>query len=174
MDIAAWLRDLGLDRYEQAFRDNAIDVEVLPDLTDADLAGLGVLLGHRRKLLRAAATLRAPTTTERAAPTGEAAPPPSPTAARAPEAERRQLTVLFCDLVGSTELSTRLDAEDMGEVIRAYQNTVAGEITRFEGHIAKYMGDGVLVYFGWPVAHRSEEHTSELQSRPISRMPSSA
>src|SRR3712207_5419113 len=156
MDIAAWLRDLGLDRYEQAFRDNAIDVEVLPDLTDADLAGLGVLLGHRRKLLRAAATLRAPTTTERAAPTGEAAPSPPPMATRAPEAERRQLTVLFCDLVGSTELSARLDAEDMGEVIRAYQNAVAGEITCFEGHIAKYMGDGVLVYFGWPIAHEDD------------------
>ena len=156
MDIAAWMRDLGLDQYEQAFRDNAIDVEVLPDVTDADLAGLGVLLGHRRKLLRAAASLRAPAMGEREASLGDAASSPHSKTARTPEAERRQLTVLFCDLVGSTELAAQLDPEDMGAVLRAYQDTVAGEITRFEGHIAKYMGDGVLAYFGYPRAHEDE------------------
>jgi class 3 adenylate cyclase len=156
MDIAAWLRELGLEQYEQAFRDNAIDVEVLPDVTDADLAGLGVLLGHRRKLLRAAATLRAPAMVEREASPGEAPSSPLSKMARTPEAERRQLTVLFCDLVGSTELAAQLDPEDMGAVLRAYQDTVAGEITRFEGHIAKYMGDGVLAYFGWPIAHEDD------------------
>jgi class 3 adenylate cyclase len=154
LDIGDWLRQLGLERYAQAFRDNAIDIEVLPELTDADLEKLGVLLGHRKRLLKAIQELRA----------GEGAPTAHlETAADVPletpealEAERRQLTVLFCDLVGSTELSAKLDPEDMRNVIRAYQNAVAGEITRFEGHIAKFMGDGVLAYFGWPQAHEDE------------------
>jgi class 3 adenylate cyclase/predicted ATPase len=156
MDVATFLRGLGLEQYEQAFRDNAIDGEVLPDLTDADLAALGVLLGHRKKLLKAIAALQAPATAEPAVPPGTAAPEPSLVTMRAPEAERRQLTVLFCDLVGSTELATRLDPEDMRDVIRTYQNAVAGEIGRFEGHVAKFMGDGVLAYFGWPRAHEDE------------------
>jgi class 3 adenylate cyclase/predicted ATPase len=156
MDVASFLHGLGLDQYEQAFRENAIDVEVLSDLTDADLAALGVLLGHRKKLLKAIAALQAPATAEPAAPRGAAAPEPSLVTTRAPEAERRQLTVLFCDLVGSTELAARLDPEDMRDVIRTYQNAVAGEIGRFEGHVAKFMGDGVLAYFGWPRAHEDE------------------
>jgi class 3 adenylate cyclase len=148
LEIGDWLRQLGLERYEQAFCDNAIDLEVLPELTDADLEQLGLLLGHRRKLQKATAELRAgaPGAPASLAEGAVASPP-------ALEAERRQLTVLFRDLVGSTELSARLDPEDMREVIRAYQNAVAGEITRFEGHVAKFMGDGVLAYFGWPRAH---------------------
>ena len=106
-DIAAWLRELGLDRYEAAFRDNAIDAEVLPDLTDADLQKLGVLLGHRKKLLKAIAALRAGASAPASLPEAAVEVPPEPR--RAAEAERRQLTVLFCDLVGSTELSARLD-----------------------------------------------------------------
>ena len=155
MDIGDWLRQLGLERYEQAFRDNAIDVEVLPELTDADLEKLGLLLGHRRKLLKAVAELRA----------GEAARPllakaaasrAPPDAGRASEAERRQLTVLICDLVGSTGLSAKLDPEDMGQVIRAYQERCAEVIKRWDGHIAKYVGDGVLTYFGYPKAHEDD------------------
>jgi class 3 adenylate cyclase/predicted ATPase len=154
MDVASFLHSLGLERYEQAFRDNAIDVGVLPDLTDADLDALGVLLGHRRKLLRAIAGL--PTAGEPLARLGEATPLPSSVITRAPEAERRQLTIMFVDLVGSTALSAKLDPEEMREVIRAYQNAVAGEIARFDGHVAKFMGDGVLAYFGWPRAHEDE------------------
>jgi class 3 adenylate cyclase/predicted ATPase len=157
MDVAAWLRGLELDRYERAFRDNAIDAEVLPDLTDADLEKLGVVLGHRKKLLNAIRAL-----CKEPAPQGARAPPH---AARAPEhrpapellpTERRHLTIMFVDLVGSTVLSSRLDPEEMREVIRAYQNAVADEVGRFEGHVAKFMGDGVLAYFGWPQAHEDE------------------
>jgi class 3 adenylate cyclase/predicted ATPase len=146
MDIAAWLRGLGLERYEAAFRDNGIAADVLPDLTDTELRELGLNLGERKRMLRAIAALNA-------APTLK---PPSSASVSPRDAERRQLTVIFVDLVGSTALSAKLDPEDMREVIRAYQNAVAGEITRFEGHVAKFMGDGVLAYFGWPRAHEDE------------------
>ena len=150
MDIGAWLRDLGLERYADSFEAHAIDSEVLLELTEADLEKLGVVLGHRKKLLKAIAALR-----ESDKEIGE---PGEADASRAPrrEAERRQLTVLFCDLVGSTELAARLDPEDMGRVIRAYQECCAQVIGRWGGHVAKYMGDGVLAYFGWPVAHEDE------------------
>jgi class 3 adenylate cyclase/predicted ATPase len=146
MDFGAWLRELELERYEQLFRQNDIDVEMLPDLDDNDLKALGVAsLGHRKQLLRAISLLAQSATT-----TGDkdAAPWTS--------AERRRLTVMFVDLVGSTSLSAGLDPEDMREVIRAYQNIVAGEIGRLEGYVAKFMGDGVLAYFGYPRAHEDE------------------
>ena len=136
MDIEAWLRGLSLERHAELFRANQIDLDVVPDLTDADLTALGVALGDRKRLLRAIAALREP----------------AQPAAR-PQAERRQLTLMFVDLVGSTALSVRLDQEELREVIHAYQTTVAAEITRCEGHVAKFMGDGVLAYFGWPKAH---------------------
>jgi class 3 adenylate cyclase len=152
MDIGGWLRGLGLDRYEQAFRENEIDMRVLPELTADDLKELGVAaIGHRRLLLKAIADL--------AAGAGHAAvedvPAASPTSATA-EAERRQLTVMFCDLVGSTALSVRFDPEELREEIRAYQNTVSGVVARYDGFVAKYMGDGVLAYFGYPRAHEDD------------------
>ena len=155
MDIDGWLRRIGLEQYTQTFRDNAIDLSVLPDLTDQDLEKLGVLLGHRRKLLRAIADLEA---IEKGAPAvavaaaAPAAPRPLDTA------ERRQLTVMFVDLVGSTALSARLDPEDMREIIGAYHRSCAEQITKAGGFVAKYMGDGVLAYFGYPQAH---EHDAE-------------
>jgi class 3 adenylate cyclase len=146
MDVSTWLRDLGLEDYVQAFQANHIDSEVLPRLTADDLIGLGITsIGHRRKLLDAIAALnqaRAPVAAE-----------PIAAAALPLEAERRQLTVLFCDLVGSTELAARLDPEDLRGVMGAYQRCAATVVERFEGHIAKYLGDGVLAYFGWPYAH---------------------
>jgi class 3 adenylate cyclase len=146
VDIAAWLRELGLERYAEAFLGNDVDSAVLLSLSADDLRELGVSsLGHRRKLLEAIAQLRAPT-----AETDNAGLGPRPAA------ERRQLTVLFCDLVGSTALAARLDPEDMGRVIRAYQDCCAEVVKRWEGHVAKYMGDGVLAYFGWPQAHEDE------------------
>jgi class 3 adenylate cyclase len=152
MDLGLWLRTLGLEQYEAAFRENAIDVSVLPDLTDQDLEKLGVLLGHRRKLLRAIANLE---TTAKAAPGAVVAlaavdAPPRDTA------ERRQVTVMFSDLVGSTALSARMDPEDLREVISAYQKCVADTVQRFGGFVAKFMGDGVLVYFGYPQAHEDD------------------
>ena len=148
MDVSSWLRDLGLENYAQAFQANHVDAEVLPRLTAEDLIALGVIsVGHRRRLLDAIATLQ-----ERMAPAAE-----EPLAANRPaEAERRQLTVLFCDLVGSTELAARLDPEDLRDVMRAYQAACADVIGRFEGHVAKFLGDGVLAYFGWPRAHEDD------------------
>ena len=136
MDVGAWLRGLGLERYEQTFRDNDVDAEVLPELTADDLIGLGITsVGHRRKLLAAVAALRAGPAPSAAAPSP--AEPGTPPAARSGEAERRQLTVAFVDLVGSTELSRRLDPEDMRGLIRAYQNLVD-----YQGEYAdKYRAD---------------------------------
>jgi len=152
MDVAGWLRSLGLEQYEEAFRENAIDDTVLPNLTAEDLKDLGVgIVGHRRKLLDAIAALRADSNT-RAAP-----PDALPTIDRSREdAERRQVTVMFCDLVGSTALSTRLDPEDMRELIGDYQRRCTEVITKAGGFVAKYMGDGVLAYFGYPHAHEDD------------------
>jgi class 3 adenylate cyclase len=154
MDVGAWLRKLGLEQYEASFRENRIDDTVLPRLTAEDLKDLGIgFVGDRRKLLDAIAALHAK------------ASAPIPSLSDAPEAidktakdtaERRQVTVMFSDLVGSTALSARLDPEDLREVISAYQKSVAGTVDRFGGFVAKYMGDGVLVYFGYPQAHEDD------------------
>jgi len=145
-DVADWLTGLGLGRYAAAFRDNAIELEVLPELSEADLEKIGVLLGHRKIMLKAIAELRPPA--------------PQPLARTAPvvpaEAERRQLTVMFCDLVGSTPLSQRFDPEDLREIVGAYHRSVADTVARFAGFVAKYMGDGVLVYFGYPEGHEDD------------------
>jgi class 3 adenylate cyclase len=143
--VANWLEKLGMSEYAPRFAENRIDFSVLPDLTDQDLEKLGVFLGDRRKMLRAIAEL------------GSAAKELSATAVAAPHtAERRQVTVMFSDLVGSTALSTRMDPEDLREVISAYQKCVAETVRRFGGFLAKYMGDGVLVYFGYPQAHEDD------------------
>src|SRR3984893_18249914 len=150
MDVAAWLQGLGLERYVPAFRDNEIDWDALPKLSAEDLKDLGMVLGgHRRRLLDAIAALGA------AVPAASATAAPRNAPARA-EAERRQLTVMFCDLVGSTELSARLDPEDLREVIAAYHHAVADVVRSFDGFVAKYMGDGVLIYFGYPRAHEDD------------------
>ena len=155
MDISRWLESLGLGQYAEAFATNDIDAELLPDLSLEDLASLGVAsLGHRKKLLKAIAALGSAET-----PAPSAPPQVTPTPARTTpggEAERRQLTVMFCDLVGSTALSTRLDPEILQDLIRAFQDRCAGAITRFDGYIARYMGDGMLVYFGFPRAHEDD------------------
>ncbi|KIC08856.1 hypothetical protein RA19_18555 [Leisingera sp. ANG-M1] len=152
-DVGNWLAALGLSRYEAAFRENDIDLEVVSRLTSDDLRELGVSsVGHRRKLLNAIDGIGKKADTQLAPGPTDAELGQAPTS----DAERRQLTVMFVDLVGSTELSARLDPEDMSAVIRAYQNAVAGEIARVEGHVAKFMGDGILAYFGWPRAHEDE------------------
>ena len=156
MDIVVWLRSLGLGKYEALFRENDIDETVLPNLTAEDLKELGVAsLGHRRKLLDAIAALRANArgnTPSVDVTTSSSAPSVSPE----DRAERRQVTVMFSDLVGSTALSGRMDPEDLREVISAYQKCVAETVQRFGGFVAKYMGDGVLVYFGYPQAHEDD------------------
>jgi predicted ATPase/class 3 adenylate cyclase len=150
MDVGAWLRSLGLGQYEAAFRENAIDDAVLPRLTAEDLKDLGVgIVGHRRKLLDAIAALHADANTKVAHP--DALPTSSQDAA-----ERRQVTVMFSDLVGSTALSASMDPEDLREVISAYQKCVTEIVRRCRGFVAKYLGDGVLVYFGYPQAHEDD------------------
>jgi class 3 adenylate cyclase len=151
MDIGRWLRGLGLEQYEPAFRENEIDSEVLPKLTAEDLKDIGVaIVGHRRKILSAISELFGSS-----AAVVNPQPPAEPAFAAA-VAERRQLTVMFCDLVGSTALSARLDPEDMGDLIRAFQGAVSLAVVRFDGHVAKLMGDGALVYFGYPRAHEDD------------------
>src|SRR5215510_3303120 len=150
MDVAEWLLGLGLGQYALAFRDNDIDEEVLRRLTAEDLRDLGVAsIGHRRRLLDAIVALGEGQLAERRQPAPE-------TRDAAGEAERRQLTMMFCDLVGSTPLSSQLDPEDLREVIAAYHHAVAEVITRLDGFVSRYMGDGVLVYFGYPQAHEDD------------------
>ena len=142
--IAEWLASLGLGEYAQRFSDNAIDLSVLRDLTEQDLKDLGVLLGHRRKILRAIAELDG------------VAPAPTETVTEQVsrrEAERRHLTVMICDLVGSTALSARLDPEDMRAVIDAYHAACARITRTYDGFLAEFRGDGILSYFGYPIAH---------------------
>jgi class 3 adenylate cyclase/tetratricopeptide (TPR) repeat protein len=159
LDIDGWLRRIGLEQYATPFRENGIDLSVLPDLTDQDLEKLGVLLGHRRKLLRAIGGREA---FGKSAP-GVAVAAAAPAAPRPLDtAERRQLTIMFCDLVGSTALSTQFDPEDMHEIVSAYHRCCADLITRAGGFIARYMGDGVLAYFGYPHAL---EHDAERAVR---------
>ena len=152
-DIAEWLASIGLGEYAQRFAENAIDLSVVRDLTEQDLKDLGVLLGHRRKMLRAIAELDGA-----ALAPAETATEPVPR----DEAERRHLTVMFCDLVGSTALSARLDPEDMWRVIASYHACIGEVIGRYQGMIARYMGDGVLAYFGYP---RAQEDDAEQAVR---------
>ncbi len=151
MDVVVWLRSLGLGKYEAAFRENEIDEAVLPSLTQENLKELGVTaLGHRLKLLDAIAALRNDASGKTPSADVATASPPED------RAERRQVTVMFADLVGSTALSARMDPEDLREVISGYQKSVAETVQRFGGFVAKYMVDGVLIYFGYPQAHEDD------------------
>ena len=150
MDVADWLRSLGLERYQAAFREHEITAAVLPNLSADDLKELGIVaVGHRRRLMDAVALLRGgnePAHIESLR---------TPHDSGQPAAERRQVSVMFCDMVDSTPLSTQLDPEDLSAVIRGYQSRVAATITRFGGFIARYVGDGTLIYFGWPELARA-------------------
>jgi class 3 adenylate cyclase/tetratricopeptide (TPR) repeat protein len=169
-DVADWLEALGLGKYAARFAENEIDFEVLPDLSEDDLRDLDIPLGPRKKLLKAIAALRGG-----GASASDAAPEASPDTAREVEAttretaraderepprridgERRQLTVMFCDLVDSTALSARMDPEDLRDVIRGYHVACAKAVERFGGYVAKYLGDGILAYFGYPQAHEKD------------------
>jgi class 3 adenylate cyclase len=147
-DIADWLGKLGLEQYARRFAENDIEVSVLPYLTDQDFEKIGMSLGHRRKILAAIAQF---------AHVAPAAPQPTLTEPKPQEAaERRQLTIMFCDLVGSTSLSAHMDPEDLREVISAYQAASANMIQTYDGLVAKFMGDGILAYYGYPRAHEDD------------------
>ena len=147
--VRDWLEEIGLAQYADAFEANDIDTDLLTQIDDQVLKDIGVSsVGHRLRLRNAMAKLAPTSITERISEV-PASPPPS-------QAERRQLTVMFCDLVGSTALSTRFDPEELREEIRAYQNTVSGVVARYDGFVAKFMGDGVLAYFGYRRAHKDD------------------
>ena len=153
MDVGAWLRGLGLEDYAEAFAENGVDAALLPELSNEDLKDLGVKrLADRKTILKAIEAMGPDAEAEAPAPSaGEGGGLRSEVGA-----ERRQLTVMFVDMVGSTALSGQLDPEQLREIILAFQNAVAGAVTRYDGHIAKFMGDGVLAYFGWPQAHEDD------------------
>jgi class 3 adenylate cyclase len=163
MNVAEWLRGLGVEQYAPAFRDNHVDGEVLRRLTAEDLPELGVAsIGHRRRLLDAIAALVA----------ADTPPTPTPAPSAVAEAERRHLTVMFCDLVGSTPLSARLDPEDLRGIIGAYHRCVTEIVEGFGGFVARYMGDGVLVYFGYPQAHEDDaERATRCGLALVDRVP---
>ena len=157
-DVGEWLRWLDLGQYETLFRQNEISADVLPDLTETDLEKLGLPLGHRKRLLKAIANL-----TASAELSGSSSPAPASPAVQAAAqptletvAERRHVTVMFADLVGSTALATQMDPEDLREIIGAYQKCAAETVRRFDGYVAKYLGDGILCYFGYPKAHEDD------------------
>ncbi|WP_095204115.1 adenylate/guanylate cyclase domain-containing protein [Mesorhizobium carmichaelinearum] len=156
--IDNWLSQLGLSKYLEAFVQNDVDLRALPHVTEADLQELGVSLGHRKIILASVQGLTQPGVNQpsRASPAAENMEPQAIDFAQEPTADRRLLSVLFCDLVGSTAMSAQIDPEDMHELTRRYQDSVAGAVTRFGGYVAKYLGDGVLAYFGWPLAY--EDH----------------
>src|SRR6516162_5726277 len=146
-ELRSWLEQIGLAQHAEIFAANDIDLDVLPELSDEDLKELGLSLGHRRRLQRALA--------EQTSEDAIGAAPETPRR----DAERRQLTVLFCDLVGSTELSRRFDPEDLRELIRRYQDAVSGAVVRHGGYVANFLGDGIIAYFGWP--HADEDNAAQ-------------
>ena len=165
--LSSWLRNLGLSEYTQRFAENGIDFAVLPDLTEQDLKDVGVLLGHRRKLLRAIAELdSAPSVPS--APTRAAIATPLRSPAEA-AGERRHLTIMFCDLVGSTSISARLDAEEWRDMVSAYLESASSEVTKLGGHVAKKLGDGLMVLFGYPIAHDNDAERATRAALAIQR-----
>jgi class 3 adenylate cyclase len=169
MDLGDWLRSLGLERYESAFRENEIDDTVLPSLTAEDLKDLGVsIVGHRLKLLDAIDALRADTEpkTAPAAPTSAG----QPTFASAEAAgERRYLTVMFCDLVDSTGIAAKLDAEEWRDLVNAYLDDSSAVVTEMGGHVAKKLGDGLMALFGYPLAHENDAERAARAALSIQR-----
>ena len=158
MDVGSWLRSLGLGQYEAAFRDNAVDAEVLFELSDSDLAQLGVLLGHRKRLLKAIAELPS---VDKIAPPASLVPPTT--------AERRPITVMFCDLVGSTSLAAKLDPEDWRTLVNAYLDEASKAVTDFGGHVLKKLGDGLMALFGYPHAQENDAERAVRAALAIQR-----
>ena len=160
MDVGSWLRSLGFEQYEALFRENDIDAEVLSDLTDADLEKLGVTLGHRKRVLKAIAILGA---------TEPVAKPTTPRSSATESAERRPITVMFCDLVGSTSLAAKLDAEDWRDLVGAYLDEASAAVTGLGGHVLKKLGDGLIALFGYPHAQENDAERAVRAALAIQR-----
>ena len=156
LSFAVWLREAGLERYESVFAENDIDFSVVRELIESDLKELGLTLGHRKKFLGALAALDLHESPLALGPVQSS----SPSAGWSGEGERRQLTVMFCDVVGSTALSERLDPEELRAVLHEYRMRCGDVIARYEGHVARYVRDGILTYFGWPKAHKEDAERS--------------
>ena len=170
VDVGHWLRNQGLGKYEKAFRENAIDLDVLPDLTDDDLAQIGVALGDRKRLLKAVASFSptGPTSlAETGAPSAAQAEPTKP--APAVSAERRPITVMFCDLVGSTSIAAKLDAEDWRNLVNAYLDEASAAVTAVGGHVLKRLGDGLMALFGYPQAQENDAERAVRAALAIQR-----
>ena len=172
--VTDWLEKLGLSEYAQRFADNAIDLSVLPDLTDQDLEKIGVLLGHRRKILKAIAALNSgpAAQTDAAKATKPSAAPPTPAPpidAAGATGERRYLTVMFCDLVGSTAISAQLDAEEWRDLVGAYLDAASAAVAEMGGHVAKKLGDGLMCLFGYPLAHENDAERAARAALSIQR-----
>ena len=168
MNVAQWLNAIDLGQYEALFREHEIDASVLPDLVEADLEKIGVPLGHRKRLMRAIAALSAAGTPPSAAKPASAQPSPSPPASAA-EAERRPITVMFCDLVGSTDLAARLDAEDWRNLVGAYLDEASAAVTGLGGHVLKKLGDGLMALFGYPQAQENDAERAVRAALAIQR-----
>jgi class 3 adenylate cyclase len=174
--IADWLEKLGMSEYAQCFAENGIDLTVLPDLTDQDLKDIGVLLGHRRKLLRAIADLNNAAATAMPAPPpvmsapipGAVAPPPISARVEA-AGERRHVTVMFCDLVDSTGIAAKLDAEEWGDLVGAYLDAASNAVTEMGGRVTKKLGDGLMALFGYPVAQENDAERAVRAALAIQR-----
>ena len=166
--IAEWLKKLGVSEYAGRFTENGIDVSVLPHLTDQDLKDLGVLLGHRRKILAAIAELGSEPAARPEPPPVTPAPVPAAATIEA-GGERRYLTVMFCDLVGSTGISAQLDAEEWRDLVGAYLNAASAAVTEMGGHAAKKLGDGLMSLFGYPVAHENDTERAVRAALSIQR-----
>src|SRR6202046_917863 len=163
MDVGDWLRSLGLGQHEALFRENEVDVEVLPELTEADLEKIGVPLGHRKRLLKAIASLGS---------TEPAPKPPIATVLTEPKqdaAERRPITVIFCDLVGSTSLAAKLDPEDWRNLVGSYLDAASAAVTSLGGHVLKKLGDGLMALFGYPQAQENDGERAVRAALAIQR-----
>jgi class 3 adenylate cyclase len=156
MDVGEWLRGLGLAKYEQTLRDNAVDLDVLADLNDGDLEKLGLPLGDRKRLLRAIATLGSRESTPSEGRKTTAFASRAASSARADSVERRPITIMFCDLVGSTSLASRLDAEDWRNLVNTYLDAAEAAVTALGGHLLKRLGDGLMALFGYPQAQEND------------------
>src|SRR5262249_6068350 len=173
--IADWLKKLGLSEYGERFAENGIDFSVLPHLTDQDLKDMGVLLGHRRKMLATIGELSSKPAAARApatgAPIGPAAIPTASPTASATEAagERRYLTIMFCDLVDSTGIAAQLDAEEWRDLVNAYLDAASAAVTEMGGHVAKKLGDGLMALFGYPLAHENDAERAARAALSIQR-----
>jgi class 3 adenylate cyclase len=154
--FGTWLAEIGLGSYDDVFVSNGIDFDVIRSLSDADLRELGLTLGDRKRLLQAVAGLDEQPATDTVTPLVAPASGPLRETAASHGGERRQLTVMFCDLVGSTALSEKLDPEDLRSLLHAYRTLCGDVISRYDGFVARYVGNGILTYFGWPTAHEED------------------